>query len=83
MNSVSSRVDNMIAHYRKEHLQQHPLYIILSPDDGKKLVEEIRQTTSISDDHLVTKYKDAEIKTNLSIEDGKGYVGNELPETGS
>ena len=77
------QVDQMIDQFKKEHQNQKPLYIALSPEEGKRLVEEIRRKEKHPEDFIITSYRDVKIAANPSLLNGKRYVSNELPDTGS
>lgn len=76
-------VDQLIDNFKKENRNQAPLYIVMSPEESKALVEEIRVMKNHPQDYIITSYKDIKIAANPSLLNGKWYVSNELPETGS
>ncbi len=83
MKSLLPEVDKLIDQYKRESKNQVPLYLVLSPEESKILVEEIRVKNKYPDDFVITSYKDIKIAANPSLLNGKRYVSNELPDTGS
>jgi hypothetical protein len=77
------RVDELIEEYKKNHRSEPPFYIIMSPDDGDTLIEEVRRINKQPQDNIVTTYKDSKIVRNPAMLNGTFYVSSELPETGS
>jgi hypothetical protein len=82
-NHLLERIDKLIAKYRSDHKGETPLYIIVSPDENKKIMETVRATEGMGNDQIVTSYKDIKLAEHPQQVDGKIYVSNELPETGS
>jgi hypothetical protein len=76
-------IDAMIEKFKKEHKGETPLYVVVSTDENKELIEEIRKEKSYPPEMLVTTYRDIKIAQHPSLLNGKSYVTNELPETGS
>jgi hypothetical protein len=81
-NSITANVDALISQYKKEHSEK-PLYLIISKEEGDKLMEDIRQSQDIPSDHIITDYKGIRIERSIATKDGKFFLTNELPETGS
>jgi hypothetical protein len=81
--TILSEVDQLIDRFKKENRNQTPLYIVMSPEESKALVEEIRVMQNHPKDYIITSYKDVKIAANPSLLNGKRYVSNDLPETGS
>jgi hypothetical protein len=82
-NSILPEIDQLIERFKKDNKNQVPLYIVLSPEEGKALIEEIREKKNYPQDYIITSYNDIKIASNPSLLNGKRYVSNELPETGS
>jgi hypothetical protein len=76
-------IDTLLDNFKKENRNQAPLYIVLSPEESRALVEEIRAVKKYPKDYIITSYKDVKIAANPSLLNGKRYVSNDLPETGS
>src|SRR5690349_17913218 len=77
-NQLLPEVDQLIDRYKKENRNQLPLYIVLSPEESRTLMEEIRTEKKYPEDYLITSYKDIKIAANPSLLNGKRYVSNEL-----
>jgi hypothetical protein len=82
-NHLLKIIDSLIDHYKEEHKGEPPLYIILSPDENKEVIQRIKNTNDFPDDLIVTSYKGIKLAQHPSLLNGKMYVSNELPETGS
>lgn len=78
-----ARVDALIENYKKEHRGEPPLYLVVSPDESVAVREEVRKKENAPDIAVVSTYKDVRIAEHPSMLNGKMYVSNELPETGS
>lgn len=83
MNSLLTRIDKLIEEYKTQHNGEPPLYIILSSDANKEVMNAIREADNIDEEHLVTEYKGIKLAQHPNLTDDKIYVSNELPETGS
>jgi hypothetical protein len=81
--TILPKVDQLIDHFKRENRNQAPLYIVMSPEESKALVEEIRVMKNHPEDYIITSYKDVKIAANPSLLNGNRYVSNDLPETGS
>ncbi len=77
------RIDSLIEKYKKEHRGEAPLYLVVSPDESAAVREEIRKRENAPDIAVISTYKDVRIAEHPAMLDGKMYVSNELPETGS
>lgn len=82
-NHLLEKIDNLIAAYKKNHKGEPPLYVIVSPEDHKELIPLIKAANNYTRDQIVTSYKDIKIAEHPNQVQGKIYVSNELPETGS
>lgn len=80
---ILQNIDNLIERFKKENRNQAPLYIVLSPEEGKLIVEEIRKKENYPAGDIITSYRDVKIAPNPSLLNGNIYVSNDLPETGS
>ncbi|HYF67004.1 MAG TPA: hypothetical protein VD884_02660 [Ohtaekwangia sp.] len=81
--SILRAIDELIERHKKENRNEDPLYIILSTDESKAVTEEIRKIEKYPPDQIITSYRDIKIAPHPSLLNGKRYVSNELPETGS
>jgi hypothetical protein len=81
--TILPEVDQLIDKFKKENKDLAPLYVVLSPEESKILVEEIRALKKYPKEYIITSYNDIKIAANPSLLNGKRYVSNELPETGS
>lgn len=77
------RVDDNIRKYQEEHRGEMPLYIIVSPYEADKLLDEVRNMSGYDSDVLVTSYKGSKIVKHDSLNQGDLRLTNELPETSS
>ena len=82
-NHLLEKIDSLIERYKKEHKGELPLYIIVSADENKEIVNNIRSIENYPKDQIVTNYKGIKIAEHPHQGEGKIYVSNELPETGS
>jgi hypothetical protein len=82
-NHLLERVDSLIEKYKKEHKGEAPLYIIVSADENKELMKLIKDANNFAKDQIVTSYNGIKIAEHPQQINGKIYVSNELPETGS
>jgi uncharacterized protein YydD (DUF2326 family) len=81
--SVMDYVDSLIDTYQQKHRGEKPLYVVLSPEDNERLIEEIRMKNRYPDEQIVTRYRDVSIVNNRSVESRRGYASHELPELSS
>jgi hypothetical protein len=81
--NLIKRVEDLITRYKKEHRGEAPSYIILSPEDGDALTEEVKGLYKQEKKDMITSYKDSKIIKNIALNNGAFYVSSELPETGS
>jgi hypothetical protein len=82
-NSFSAKVDTLIEAYRKDHYGEFPLYIVLSPADANRLIDDVRKNKNYDSKTIVTNYRDITIAKHDAFLEGKILLSNELPETGS
>jgi hypothetical protein len=82
-NHLLERVDSLVEKYKKEHKGEPPLYIIVSADENKELMKIIKEANNFAKDQIVTTYNGIKIAEHPQQTDGKIYVSDELPETGS
>jgi hypothetical protein len=82
-NHLLERIDKLVDKYKKEHKGEAPLYIIVSPDENEKIIQLIKAKSSLPDGHIVTTYNGIKLAEHPQQLNGKMYVSNELPETGS
>jgi hypothetical protein len=82
-NHLLQRIDNLIEKFRTDHKGEAPLYIILSSDENKEVMRLIKAAQKIPEDQVVTTYKGVKLSHHPQQTNGKIYVSNELPETGS
>lgn len=82
-NHLLEKIDSLIERYKKEHKGEPPLYIIVSADENKEIVNAIRTANNYPKDQIVTSYKGIKIAEHPHQGENKIYVSNELPETGS
>jgi hypothetical protein len=82
-NHLLQRIDTLIEKYKKDHKGEPPLYAILSADENKEVMRLIRESNNLPEDHIVTTYKGVKLAHHPQQTNGKIYVSNELPETGS
>lgn len=80
--TITSAVDSKIALYNKEHLEK-PLFLLISREEGDRLINEIRKSQDLPDDHIITHYKGVRIERSIAIKDGAFLLTNDLPETGA
>ena len=78
-----NKIDQLIEKYKKDHKGEAPLYIVLSPDESKAVMQQIKEDNNHPDNYVITTYKDIKIAEHPSLLNGNAYVSNELPETGS
>jgi hypothetical protein len=78
-----NQIDKLISSFKENHHGEAPLYIVVSPDESKAVREELKQKENIKDGMIINTYRDIKIAEHPSLLDGKMYVSNELPETGS
>jgi hypothetical protein len=81
--SITRKIDSLIEQYKADHHGEQPLYIIISPDEGNALVEEVRRLNKYDKDTVITTYRDVIIAKHDMFTPGKVLLSNELPETGS
>jgi hypothetical protein len=79
---IISKIDSLITQYQKDHTEK-PLHLVISREEGDNLINEIRTAQSIPEDHIITKYKGIRIERSVAVKEGKFFLTNELPETGS
>ena len=82
-NHLLERIDSLVDKYKKEHKGEAPLYIILSADENKEVMKELKERKGMPEDQIVTEYKGIKLTQHPQQVNGKIYVSNELPETGS
>ena len=82
-NHLLEQIDSLIERYKKEHKGEPPLYIILSGDENKEVMGIIREAGKLPEDDIITTYKEIKLAEHPQQVNGKIYVSNELPETGS
>jgi hypothetical protein len=82
-NGLLQQIDSLVDKYKKEHKGEKPLYIIVSSDENKQLIELIRKANNYSNEQIITEYKGMKLAQHPQQVNGKIYVSNELPETGS
>ena len=76
-------IDSLVDRYKKEHQGEAPLYIILSSDENKEVMNSIRSQQGLPEQQIVTSYRGIKLAHHPQQVNGKIYVSNELPETGS
>jgi hypothetical protein len=81
--SIVKKIDSLIEQYKADHHGESPLYIIISPQEGDVLVEEVRRLKKYDKDVIITTYRDITIAKHDMFNPGKVLLSNELPETGS
>jgi hypothetical protein len=81
--SITRKIDKLIEQYRADHHGELPLYIIISPDEGNLLVDEVRRLRKYGKEVVITTYRDITIAKHDMFTSGKVLLSNELPETGS
>jgi hypothetical protein len=81
--SITRKIDTLINQYKADHHGEPPLYIIISPDEGNALVEEVRRLKKYGKEVVITTYRDITIAKHDMFTPGKVLLSNELPETGS
>jgi hypothetical protein len=82
-NRLVETIDKLIEKYKQEHKGEAPLYIILSADENKEIMSMTKTRDNLPEDHIVTSYKGIKLAEHPQQVNGKIYVSNELPETGS
>src|SRR5436190_6714884 len=82
-NHLLGLIDSLVDKYKKDHNGEVPLYIILSSDEEKKVMKELKEVHRMTEEQIVTEYKGVKFTNHPQQVDGKIYVSNELPETGS
>ncbi len=82
-NHLLEKVNSLVEKWKREHNGEAPLYVVVSPDENKALIKAVRAAKNYADDQIVTSYNDIKIAEHPQQTDGKMYVSNELPETGS
>jgi hypothetical protein len=80
--TIVKKIDALIEQHKKDHTEK-PLYLIISKSEGDQLMEEIRESRELPEDHIITNYKGIRIERSVAIHDGKFFLTNELPETGA
>jgi hypothetical protein len=80
---ITKKIDSLIEQYKADHHGEKPLYIIISPDEGNLLVEEVRRIKKYDSEIIITSYRDIVIAKHDMFTPGKVMLSNELPETGS
>lgn len=81
--TLTSKLDQAIENYRKQHGGSNPLYCIMSAEEADELTDELRHQNGDNDDVIITSYQDIKIVRNALLERGTYFLSNELPETGS
>lgn len=76
-------IDALIENFKKEHRGEPPLYIVVSPDEAKDVVDTLKAKQNASEDTIITTYRDIKIAENPGLLKGNSYVSNDLPDTGS
>ena len=82
-NHLLERIDTLVDKYKKDHKGEAPLYIILSDDENKAVMKELKEIKKMPEEQIVTEYKGIKLALHPQQTNGKIYVSNELPETGS
>ena len=82
-NHLLEKIDSLIERYKKEHKGEPPLYIVVSSEENKKIISTIRTANNYPKNQIVTEYNGIKIAEHPQQIEGKIYVSNELPETGS
>jgi hypothetical protein len=81
--SILKHIDNLIDKFKKEHRGESPLYIVLSPDETKDVVDALKAKQNAAEDTIITSYRDVKIAENPALLKGNSYASNDLPDTGS
>lgn len=76
-------IDNLIDQFKKDHRGEPPLYIVLSPDETKDVVDALKEKQKAPEDTIITTYRDIKIAESPALLRGNSYVSNDLPDTGS
>jgi hypothetical protein len=82
-NQILTKVDNEIRKYKAEHRGEEPLYILISPHEADRLLDEVRNAGGYDDETVVTTYKESKIIKHDSLTKGEIRLTNDLPDTGS
>ena len=77
------RIDTLIEKFKRDHKGEAPLYIILSGDENKRVMNAIKAAENLPEHQIVTTYRGVKLAEHPHQSDGEVYVSNELPETGS
>ena len=77
------KIDKQIENYQHDHKGEMPLYIMISSDESKRLMEEVKHIEGHSSDITVTTFKGIKIMPNDLLKQGEIRLSNELPETSS
>ena len=80
---ILPKVDDTLKKYQQEHRGESPLYILVSPHEADRLLDEVRHVNGYDPEVLVTEYKGSKIVTHGSLNKGDLRLTNELPETSS
>lgn len=80
---ILPKVDDNIKRYQDDHHGEMPLYILVSPYEADRLLDEVRHVSGYEPDVLVTSYKGSKIVKHDSLNEGDLRLTNELPETSS
>ena len=80
---ILSKVDDTLKKYQQEHRGESPLYILVSPHEADRLLDEVRHVGGYGPQVLVTEYKGSKIVKHGSLNKGDLRLTNELPETSS
>jgi hypothetical protein len=80
---ILAKVDDQINKYKADHQDETPLYILVSSEEEKLLLNEVRRVSGLDSDDMVTTYKESKILRYEALQKGQLLLTNELPETGS
>lgn len=79
--SLLSRVNDRVEQFKSDHRGEKPLYILVSPYEADKLIEEVKEAAGYSKDTLVTEYNGSKIIKYDALKKGDMQLTDELPET--
>lgn len=82
-NGLLKKIDGLIEKFKAENKGETPLYIVLSSEENKEVMAEVKARNNYPSDFIVTSYKGIKLAEHPSLLKGNFYVSNELPETGS
>jgi hypothetical protein len=82
-NGLLNHIDQLIEKFQHQNNGEKPLYVVLGPDERKEVINQIKTRKNYPSDFIVTTYHDVKLAEHPSLLNGKLYVSNELPETGS